>query len=107
MAGIFTIKSLADGQLAAAKGTLYTCPAGTQTIIKTIVLVNTDTAARDVNLYINSGTSRRIIPKDMEMGIGYSKIFSDELTLAAGELIEGDASVADKVDFTINGVEET
>lgn len=109
MAGTFTIKSLADGQLAAAKGTLYTCPASTQTIIKTITLVNTDTSARDVNLYVkpSGGTSRRVIPKDMEIGIAYMMVYDDELTLEAGDLIEGDAAAATVVDYVINGVEET
>jgi len=107
MAGTFTIKSLADGQLAAAKATLYTCPADTQTIIKTITLVNTDSSARNVNLYVNTGTSRRIIPQNMELGVNYCFIFDDELTLEAGDLIEGDASATNVVDYVINGVEET
>ena len=34
------IKSLANGQLASSKGTIYTCPAATQAIIQSIVLVN-------------------------------------------------------------------
>ena len=109
MAGTFTIKSLANGQLAAAKATLYTVGADTQAIIKTITLVNTDTSARTVNLYIcvSGGTSRRIISKDMTLGIKYWFIFDDELTLEAADKIEGDASVANKVDYVINGVEET
>lgn len=109
MAKTFTVKSLADGQLAIAKTTLYTCPANTTTIIKTITLVNTDSSARDVNLYIkpSGSVSRRIIPQNMEMGIAYSHIFDDELTLEAGDLIEGDASAAVVVDYVINGMEET
>lgn len=108
MAKTFTITALADGQLAAAKATLYTCPGATQTIIKTITYVNTDGSARDVNLYLKPGaTSRRIIPIDMELGAGYSLIFDDELTLEAGDLIEGDASLANVVDYTINGIEES
>jgi len=107
MAGTFSIKYLADGQLAVAKGTLYTCPASTQTIIKTITLVNTDSSARTVNLYVSTGTSRRIIPVDMSLGIGYSLIFDDELTLEAADLIEGDASAATVVDYYIAGIEET
>jgi len=109
MAGTFTIKSLADGQLAAAKATLYTVPASTQTIIKTITLVNTDTSARTVNLYIkvSGGTSRRIIPKDMSLGVKYLWVNPDELTLEAADEIEGDASAATVVDYTINGIEES
>ena len=104
-----TVKSLADGQLGDAKATLYTVPASTETIIKTITLVNTDTSARNVNLYIkvSGGTSRRIIPKDCELGAGYMLVCDDELTLEAADVIEGDASVANVVDYTINGVEKT
>ena len=109
MAGTYAIKTLGDGQLAAAKATLYTCPASTTTIIKTITLVNTDVAARDVNLYVkpSGSASRRIIPQNMELGIDYMMVYDDELTLEAGDLIEGDASAADKVDYVINCVEET
>lgn len=103
------IKSLADGQLPAAKGTLYTVPGATTTIIKTITLVNTDSSARDVNLYVkpSGGTSRRIIPMNCELGIGYMLVCDDEFTLEVGDVIEGDASAANVVDYTINGVEKT
>jgi len=109
MAGTFTIKSLADGQLADAKATLYTVAASTQAIIKTITFVNTDDSARTVNLYIkvSEGTSRRIIPKNLSLGAAYCMVYDDELTLEAADIIEGDASVATKVDYIINGVEET
>lgn len=107
MAGTFSIKYLADGQLADAKGTLYACPADTQTIIKTITLVNTDDTARTVNLYVSTGTSRNIIPVDLSLGAYYSLIFDDELTLEAADLIEGDASVVEKVDYYIAGIEES
>jgi len=109
MAKTFTIKSLADGQLPAAKGTLYTCPGSIEAIIKTITFVNTDASARNVNLYLkpSGSVSRRIIPKDMELGAAYSLIFDDELTLEAGDLIEGDASLVNVVDYTISGVEES
>jgi hypothetical protein len=40
MSNIFTIKSLGDGQLAIATGVLYTVPALTRTIIKTITAQN-------------------------------------------------------------------
>jgi len=64
------VKALADGQLAATKGTLYTTPASTTAIIKSIILVNTDSSARTVNLYIQrDGTnSRRIIPEALSLG---------------------------------------
>jgi len=66
------LKNLADGRLAATTGDLYTS-AGTD-VAKTIVLVNTDSSARTVNLYHrpSGGTARRIIPKDTSLLPGYS-----------------------------------
>jgi hypothetical protein len=104
----FTVQSLADGQLAASKGTIYTAPTGKQVIVKTIVLVNASAAARTVNLYVKPGsTSRRIIPKDMTLAAGNSLEFDNELTISDGDLIEGDADAATSVDYSIHGVEKT
>lgn len=103
------IKVLAEGQLPNAKGTLYTVPALTATIIKTITYVNTGLAAQAVNLYIkkSGSTSRRIMPKDMILGIDFLFVMDDELTLDVGDLIEGDAANPTEVDYTVNGVEKT
>lgn len=101
-----SIKALADGQLPAAKGTLYTVPGATQTILRSITLVNTDSVARTVNIYVNrTGTSRRIIPKDQSIQPGASTHVAIIVTLEAGDLVEGDASVATIVDYTLSGVE--
>jgi len=101
-----TLKALANGQLAAAKGALYTVPASTQTAAR-VTLVNTGAAARTCNLYVNpTGTSRRIAPVSLSIGVG-EKYESGLVTLEAGDLIEGDASVAAEVDFTVNGFEAT
>lgn len=109
MAGTFTIKNLANGQLALAEADVYLVPAVTTAIIKTITLVNTDTVARTMNLYIkkSAGTSRRIIPKNTNLPAGYSLETDQEYTLGAADAIRGDASAATIVDFTVNGVEET
>ena len=99
-----SIKALADGQLGAAKGTIYTVPGATQAVAK-VVLVNTDSSARTVNLYVQrTGTSRRIIQKDLSLGVG-ATVSSPVVTLEAGDLIEGDASAATVVDYSIHGFE--
>ena len=102
-----TIKSLADGQLANTKGTIYTCPASTQAIIKTITLVNTNSTAEAVNLYFKAsgGTSRRIIPVDNSLAASNLLIMDDEVTLEAADILEGDTTTASKVDYVINGVQ--
>ena len=65
------LTQLADGQLSATPASdLYT--SGAIVIVSAITLVNTDSAARTINLYLtpSGGTSRRLIPKDMSLGAG-------------------------------------
>jgi len=103
------IKQLADGQLPATTGDLYTVPASTQALIKTIKAVNTNTTTETVNLYLkpSGGTARRLIPKDLQLSAGYLLVVDDELTLEAGDKIQGDTTTAAMVDYTISGVEES
>lgn len=99
------IKSLADGQLAASKGALYTTPASTQAIVKRITLVNTSTGDVNVKLYFKAsgGTSRRIYKAVLgDEGRG---VMNDEVTLEAADIIEGEASIGSAIDFVISGVE--
>ena len=104
-----TIKALADGQLAAAKATIYTAPALTSTIVTSIILVNTGAGANAVNLYYkkSAGTSRRICPKDLSMAIGAAFEDIPPFNIEAGGLIEGDATNATEVDYVISGIEHT
>lgn len=102
-----TIQLLGHGQLANSKTTIYTVPASTSTIVKTITLVNTNTTTENVNLYIYRATaSRRIIPQNMNLVAGNLVIYDDELCLEAGDLIEGDTTTASKVDYSIHGCED-
>jgi len=96
-----TATLLANGQLAASKGTLYT--AAGPTIVKSITLVNTDASARTVNLYIKRTTSRRVIPMSLSLAAGTAYLDDITRTLSSGDLIEGDASAANVVDFVISG----
>jgi len=66
------VKQLADGQLANAIGDMYT--ADSADVVSGITLVNTNSTAEEVNLYVlpNGGTARRIIPVDLSLGVGYS-----------------------------------
>jgi len=102
-----TVTQLADGQLAAAKGTLYTTPASTQTIVRSIILVNTSTSDVTANIYMcpSGGTSRRIGPKDFTILAEGMAILDDVYSLDTGDLIEGDDSSATTVDYTIYGVQ--
>ena len=106
----FRILNLGYGQLPAAKGTLYTVPVGISTIIKTVNYVNTCTVAGiTVNLFVkpSGNTSKYIIPPNLFMGARYLMTYDDEMTLGPGDLIEGDATNANEVDYEIWGVEES
>lgn len=97
------LKDLGTGQLPSSKGTLYTC--GVTGAAGRINLVNTGASARTINIYVNkSGTSRRISPKDMTLGVG-ERWNSVVETFENGDLLEGDASAANEVDYSISGFE--
>lgn len=103
-----TIKSLANGQLATTKTTLYTCPASTYAIVKHVKLTNTTGAMVKCNLYFKAsgGTSRRIIPYDLELE-AYASFKSDSETLEPADILEGDASANSAIDFVISGIENS
>jgi hypothetical protein len=72
-----TLTKLGAGQLGnTPNGTLYT--AGEIVVVTAITLVNTDTVACNVNLYIaptGGSPSTRLIAKDLLLGAGYSLVF--------------------------------
>ena len=104
------IKSLADGQLANSKGTLYTAPAATQAIVQSIVLVNQNSSAETINIYFKAsgGTSREIIPVGTSLAAyGMMQVLDAPLTLEAADIIEGVTTTASKVNYIISGVENS
>jgi hypothetical protein len=93
-----TLKNLADGQLAATIGDLYTSAA--TDLAKTIVLTNTDSVARTINLYHtpSGGTARRILPKDMSLAAGGTILFDGEnvsIVGADGAPVGGSPTITD------------
>lgn len=68
-----TATQLANGQLANEEGDLYASGADA-TVVTSIIVVNTDSAARTFTLYLkpSGGTSRAITPISLDLPIGYS-----------------------------------
>jgi len=68
-----TATQLADGRLGTAEADLYLSGADA-TVVTSITIVNTDTAARTFTLYLkpSAGTSRAISPVSLDLGIGFS-----------------------------------
>jgi len=73
-----TVTQLADGQLADSTGDIYTASAAVAIIAMT--LVNTDSSAITVNLYLlpSGGTARRLIPVDLSLDAGYALVFDGQ-----------------------------
>ncbi len=99
------LSNLADGQLASSKGTLYT--SNSTDVITAIILVNTGAAHNHVNLYHKGATSRRLIPKDLELGIGYALYFEGgkcHVLDTTGRLLEtyGTTGIADDNFLTVD-----
>lgn len=101
---MITDKRLGKGTLAATNGTLYTVPASTKTIVKSVMLCNTGAAAATLALKLAG----------VEIFAGHSLVANSSLTiqnldqiLEAGELIEGSASAADTVRYYLSGKEIT
>ncbi len=104
------IKSIADGQLAATKTTIYTTPTAKQAIITSITLVNTNSSAETINIYFKSsgGSSRRITPKDYSLAASaMMEVLDKSITLEAADILEGDSTTASKCDFVISGGENS
>jgi hypothetical protein len=99
-----SIKALADGQLASSKGTLYTTPAATQTIVKSITLYNSGAGDNVCKIYAKPGATSRVIFK-VTLAAGEHAQYVTNITLEAADLIEGEATSATEVDYTINGVQ--
>jgi hypothetical protein len=112
------ILSLAYGQLQGLTGgqpnQIYqspVTPVALTTIVKSIRMVNTNTTPVTVDLYLlrSGGTlvtdKRFICPPAMSIAAGSLALDDQEITMASGDAIYGDASVANKVDFVISGIQ--
>lgn len=107
MSGTFTGKSLADGQVASTKGTIYTVPGSTVGYVRSITLFSNHASSQTVNLYVkrSGSTSRQL--RRFTLTQYESGYFDLPLVLAAGDVIEADTTNATSVDYLITGVEET
>lgn len=102
-----TPKVLADGQVAATKTVIYTVPAATNAVIRTVAFVNVAATTETVQLYVtpSGGTSRKF----SRATIGPDEFAHEEDigTLETGDALEAETNNATSVDFSVMGVEET
>jgi len=105
----FTQKRLAGPQaMATSAGNIYTTPASTSTIVKQIMLCNTDSATQTATLYVadyTAAAAAKTIFKAISLDPSETTILNLSLVLATGEKISGLASNVG-VTITISGIEE-
>lgn len=100
-----TYKKLYQGQLAASAGTLYTVPSATQTLIKAIKIVNTDTSNRTATLWHDGTAAENLILPECTIAAGGWAEFDGVIAMEAADTLSGEASTGSKVTVTVYGVE--
>jgi len=98
---------LADGQVANTEGAIYTCPASTRTMIKTVTFVNTSATPQTVVLYARkgAGVSRRLFQWIMSQY--HTGIYGESLALDDGDTLRAVSTTNNVVEFTVHGVEQS
>lgn len=97
-------KVLAQGQLPSSIGTLYTVPALTEAIIKSIRIVNNDGSSRTFSLNVNGTAAANRITGTITLNPEDTYVI-EKLTLGAAETLRGVASVATQLTYTVFGAE--
>lgn len=98
-------KVLAQSQPGTSTAAIYTVPGSTQTIARSIVIVNTDSAPRTVDLFVNGAAEvNRILPTTT-LAVGERIELNTILCLAATNTLQAKADVAAKVSISVFGLE--
>lgn len=102
---------IAGSALTGALVTYYTVPAAITTIVKELILCNTDVIVNTVVLHIIPSAGSALVAnqifKNISLQAGETKIFGLSQVLSAGAFVQASASVAAVVSLTISGVEIT
>lgn len=106
-----TAKPLYINQPGTTVSSLYTTPASTTTIIKTIVICNTTSTAAKLRLYV--------VPSGQTAGAAYAIVYDRDITandtvvldlstvMTAGYFIAGSQTTSGALSVNISGVEVT
>lgn len=70
-------KVLDQRQLAASVATIYTVPSSTTTFVKSILIVNNDTAVRTFSLYVNGTAAANKVTPTLEVPAGGQAVYED------------------------------
>ena len=102
-----TYKKLYQGVLTASAATVYTVPASTSTIIKSMRIVNTSASSATIKLFQSGTADANVILPATSIDAGGFAEFEGTLTMAAADTIAAQASAITSITLTIYGVEVT
>ena len=102
-----TFKVLAQGQVAAAAGAIYTTPGATQAIIKQMIFLNVTGGSLNLTVFVNGTAAANQIFGPGLLGAGESVVFDGTLPLNAAESVRALAGAATSITYTILGMEIT
>jgi hypothetical protein len=98
---------LAEGQVASTKTTIYTVPAATDTIVRTVSFTHVAGGTQVVILYVKkSGSVSRVFSR-AQLETNEFAHEEDIGTLQTGDELEAETTDATSVDFSVMGVEVT
>lgn len=100
-----TYKKLAQGQLAATTGVLYTVPAATSAIIKKMIIVNNDTEDLTAEFYHDGTTEATRILPPISIDAGGWAEFEGTICMEASDTLQGKGEQATEITYTIYGLE--
>jgi hypothetical protein len=105
MADTFT--RLAQVSLNQAVGTIYTVPAATSVIVKSVHVVNVSGAQTTITLYQSgTGTANQLLAPTT-LATGEYGVYDGTITMAAGDTLSGSCSQNSGVTVTVEGMTVT
>ena len=102
----FVAGSLADGQVATTTGAIYTVPASTVAVLRSVSFFNTNATTQTLNVYVtrSGGTRRQIFQASMDQNTSLALLSEGEtLALSTGDVLEADTTTATAVDYLVTG----
>jgi hypothetical protein len=103
-----TYKKLYQGTLSTASGVAYTVPSGTQTIIKSMRIVNYHAStSTTIKLWQGGSANSNVILPATTIDFGGFAEFNGTITMAAADTIAAQAGANSSITLTIYGLELT
>lgn len=108
----YTPKRLGQAVLTNTAAALYTAPASTSTIVKTIAVANTTTSSATATVYLiptpgtagSASDSNTVIP-GVSIPANTTKVFTINQVMNASDVLAAKASVGTTLTVTVSGVE--